>query len=150
MGPPGRSSAGGGGASPGEGGEGERETVHGWARGAPISSKPRTLQRDEDYPFVFESNRSLAGHGAWARGTITGWGPIRGTRGRSIGFVDLGDGGSDVQFDTRNLSDGLRELADGPLRGVEVGVRLWYGEGGYGKRWADLVRTADEDDEANY
>ena len=63
--------------------------------------------------------------------------------------MDLGDGGSEVQFDTRNLSDGLRGLANGPLRGVEVAARLWYGEGGYGKRWADLVRTVEEDDEAH-
>ena len=63
--------------------------------------------------------------------------------------MDLGDGGSEVQFDTRNLSDGLQGLANGPLRGAEVAVRLWYGDGGYGKRWADLVRTAAEDDEAH-
>ena len=59
-------------------------------------------------------------------------------------------GGSDVQFDMRNLSDGLRELAGCELRGTEVGVRVWYGDGGYGKRWADLVRLCEEDDAADY
>ena len=149
LGPPDRHTTGGGAAATGGRGKGNREEVHGWARGAPISRKDKELQRDGQHLYVFERNRGLAGHGAWARGTISGWSPIKGTDGRKIGFVDLGDGGSEVQFDRRNLSDGLQERADGPLRGIAVAVRLWYGDGGYGKRWGDLVRTVDEDDEAH-
>ena len=93
LGPPDRHTAGGGAAATGGYGKGNREEVHGWARGAPISSKDKELQRDGQHLYVFEHDRSLAGHGAWARGTISGWSPIKGTNGRKIGFVDLGDGG---------------------------------------------------------
>ena len=129
-------------------GRGDREEVHGWARGAPISDKDKDLKRDGQDRYVFEEDESLAGHGTWARGRVSGWGPIKGTDGRKVGFVDVGDGGSEVQFDRRNLSDGLRGLADHQLRGGMVAVRLWYKDGGYGKRWGDLVRTVEEDEEA--
>ena len=149
LGPPDTHVSGGGVGATGGHGRGDREEVHGWARGAPISNRDKELSRDGQYRYVFEEDQNLAEHGTWARGRVSGWSPIKGTDGRKIGFVALGDGGGEVQFDRRTLSDGLWELADGQLRGATVAVRLWYKDGGYGKRWGDLVRTVEEDDEAH-
>ena len=133
-------------ASTGGKGDGGREMIRGWARGVPISRRDKTLYPEQGYPFPFEADRGLAQHGAWGQGVITGWGVLR-AGDRPVGFVELSDGGSDVQFDARNLSDGLHELEDGELRGRQVGLRVWYGDGGHGKRWADLVRLREEEEE---
>ena len=134
-------------ASTGGKGDGGGEMIRGWARGVPVSKRDKTLCPEQGYPFPFEEDRGLAQHGAWEHGVVTGWGVLR-AGDRPVGFVELSDGGSDVQLDARNLSDGLRkELEDGELRGRQVGLRVWYGDGGHGKRWADLVRLREEEEE---